>query len=300
MFKLILSSGLILLSSHVMAQDIPNFQKVIYGQDDRVEVDDFHDAKFRDFANSVAGRVSSYQLNPSLYDASSDSFNIMADTLSNAMNVCDGERFANQKVYSDCTGFLVGPKTLVTAGHCMTSEVDCDSFKWVFNYKADSKQIPSKDIYSCKKIIDHKMKYSLLGALITDTDRDFAVIELDREVEGATPLEFRTEGKIKVSDKVLVIGHPSGLPMKIANNARVAKTYGNTFKTELDTYGGNSGSPVFNEKTGLVEGILIQGAEDYIAQNGCFVSNHENGKKERVFKITKVKTIQDMKKKGEL
>lgn len=300
MLKKILSTGFILLSSQLFAQDLPEFQKVIYGSDDRVEVEDFHDAKFREFANSVAGRVSSYQLNPSMYDASTDSFNIMALSLSEAMNVCEDERFSDQKVLSDCSGFLIGPKTLITAGHCMTSESDCDSFKWVFGYKLDSKQIPAKNIYSCKNIIDQKMKYTILGALITDTDRDYAVIELDREVEGALPLEFRTSGKIKRSDKVLVIGHPSGLPMKIANNARVAKTYGNTFKTELDTYGGNSGSPVFNEETGLVEGILIQGAEDYIAKNGCYVSNHENGKKERVFKITKVKTIQDMKEKGEL
>lgn len=294
----------LIFSGQIFAQatkvQIEDFQKVIYGTDDRVEADDFHDVRFRDFSNSVSARVSSYLFNPATYDASTDAFNIMAQTLSDTMGVCSSERFASQKVYSDCTGFLVGKDILVTAGHCMTSTVDCAENKWVFGYKESSEQIPAQNIYGCAKVIDQKMKYSILGGLITDTDRDYAVIKLDRPVQNAKPLKFRTKGKIKISDKVVVIGHPSGLPMKIADNARVGKTFGNTFKTELDTYGGNSGSPVFNEETGLVEGILVQGAQDYVKAGDCYVSNHEKGKKERVFKITKVPAIQKMSKDGEL
>ncbi len=42
----------------------------------------------------------------------------------------------------------------------------------------------------------------------------------------------------------------------------------------LDTYGGNSGSAVFNAD-GLVEDILVRGARDYVLDvvNGCFRSN---------------------------
>jgi hypothetical protein len=31
--------------------------------------------------------------------------------------------------------------------------------------------------------------------------------------------------------------------------------------------------PVFNSKTGQVEGILVRGETDYIAMNGCNISN---------------------------
>ena len=41
----------------------------------------------------------------------------------------------------------------------------------------------------------------------------------------------------------------------------------------LDTYGGNSGSAVFNAKTGLVEGILVRGEQDYVQKGDCRVSN---------------------------
>lgn len=275
-------------------------QKVIYGHDDRVEVDDYFDARFRDFSNSVAGRVHTFNFTPMNYIAQTDSYFVIADTLSEAQNICPSERFSQQKMFTDCSGFLVGEDILVTAGHCMTNEYDCMAHKWVFGFKKDVEQIPADNIYGCSEIIEQKFKYSLLGTLLADNDEDFAVIKLDRKVTDATPLEFRTKGKIKAREKVIVIGHPSGLPMKIAGNAKVAKTLGNSFRTELDTYAGNSGSPVFNQKTGLVEGVLIQGAKDYVSVGECKVSNLEKGKKERVFKITKVDSIQKMKANGEL
>ena len=37
-----------------------------------------------------------------------------------------------------------------------------------------------------------------------------------------------------------------------------------TFMTNLDTFGGNSGSPVYNAKTHKVEGILVRGERDYV------------------------------------
>ena len=44
------------------------------------------------------------------------------------------------------------------------------------------------------------------------------------------------------------------------------------FSTDLDSYSGSSGSPVINVRTGLVEGILVRGQEDFIEKNGCSIS----------------------------
>ena len=44
------------------------------------------------------------------------------------------------------------------------------------------------------------------------------------------------------------------------------------FVANLDTYGGNSGSPVFNSDTHEVEGILVRGERDFVQAGGCTVS----------------------------
>jgi V8-like Glu-specific endopeptidase len=71
----------------------------------------------------------------------------------------------------------------------------------------------------------------------------------------------------------------------------------NYFTANLDTYAGNSGSPVFNKNTGKVEGIIIQGAEDffYNEENNCIKSqrrsNSHSESYEKVMRITKIPGI---------
>ena len=72
-----------------------------------------------------------------------------------------------------------------------------------------------------------------------------------------------------------VIGHPVGLPTKFADGANVRNNNNTSFFVcNLDTYGGNSGSPVFNSSTHELEGILVRGETDFIVtENGCRKSN---------------------------
>ena len=79
----------------------------------------------------------------------------------------------------------------------------------------------------------------------------------------------------QIGDPLVVIGHPAGLPLKVADGANVRSIglSGQHFVANLDTYGGNSGSAVLNGVTGDVEGILVRGEMDFIYQNGCRVSN---------------------------
>lgn len=262
--------------------------KVIYGQDDRVEVSEYGDALFREKAQSVAGMVSRYQLRS---EPGSSVFNFSKFmTLENTMNVCASERFADQVVLPSCTGFLVAPDTLVTARHCITSYEACRDNVWVFGYTNDKNEIQKEDVYSCRAVLGQRLTLGLFA------HKDYAVIKLDRPVKGRAPLKYRKKGRAGKGDQVLVIGHPSGLPLKIADNAVIMTSPLNTFRTNLDTYAGNSGSPVFNVKTGEVEGILIQGANDYVSSGmGCNVSarreNNRGDSKERVFRITRVKEL---------
>lgn len=102
---------------------------------------------------------------------------------------------------------------------------------------------------------------------------------MDRPVVGKTPLKFRTSGLVNSKDSLVVIGHPSGLPQKVAPGANIFRNNSTQsyFVTNLDTFGGNSGSAVFNERTGTIEGILVRGAKDYVKneETGCVMVNRE-------------------------
>jgi hypothetical protein len=278
--------------------------RLIYGKDDRYEVNEYKNEDFIEKAHSVAIRISKRRLSQNREDENSLNFPLI--TLKRAIpQLCTNERFYDQYSVGDCSGFLIGLSTLVTAGHCMMTEVDCAKHFWVFDFKLGTTEFSKNNVYSCKKIITQKYIYS-------DKEvSDYAVIELDREVTNRQPLSFRKFGRINFNTPLLVIGHPMGLPMKITDGARVTgmndiekehpfKSWWlklNYFTANLDTYGGNSGSPVFNKDSGDVEGILVKGAEDFVFNQdlGCKESRHLSNASinsyEKVMRITKVPGI---------
>lgn len=102
---------------------------------------------------------------------------------------------------------------------------------------------------------------------------DFALVRLDRTVNNHTPLKVRLNGSISTGTSVFVIGHPTGLPTKVTTGAKVRSTAPSEhFVTNLDTYGGNSGSAVFNARTGVIEGVLVRGDTDFTYAGSCVVS----------------------------
>ena len=230
--------------------------KVIYGVDDRLDIYQSANPMYKTLANSTAAMISTSQvvLRP---DGSSD---ILGTTLEQD-GICSDARFAKQMVAANCSGFLVGPDLLVTAGHCIETLDDCEAYAWVFGFgnkegENSSYNIPKKDIYTCTKIISR--------SLDSETMNDYALVQLDRKVEGRSALKFRKSGKISSKAGIVVIGHPSGLPTKIADGASVRSNKNKYFfQGTLDTFGGNSGSAVFDIKTGQVEGILVRGERDY-------------------------------------
>ncbi len=151
----------------------------------------------------------------------------------------------------------------------------------------------SKDnVYGCKEVISHKFE-SL-------SKEDYVLVRLDRKVLGRAPLAFRQTGKIALNTKLVVIGHPTGLPTKVADGAWVRENDKSAyFSANLDTFGGNSGSAVFDAETGIVEGILVRGENDYVYAPGktCKipqVCTDSGCMGEEVSRITTVKKISDL------
>ncbi|MBT4722177.1 MAG: trypsin-like peptidase domain-containing protein [Halobacteriovoraceae bacterium] len=242
--------------------------RIVYGQDNRVDLKNVRNQKIQELSKSIAGRISNYSYSTGSKNGHIAFEDILKLSDPNSMNVCSDQKFSNQPTVADCTGFLIADNILVTAGHCMTemgivvkneSSRGCLNNSWLFDYKVDSggeidlNNVKQSNIYGCKNVI--YAKYEPMD--------DFAIIELDRKVVGRRPLKLNKSKAPRKNTKIFVMGHPSGLPMKYADGAKIFDVKNAYFSTNLDTFGGNSGSPVFNAKTLMVEGILVRGDVDY-------------------------------------
>ncbi|WP_412469862.1 MULTISPECIES: trypsin-like serine peptidase [unclassified Halobacteriovorax] len=285
-FSLALLAAVFTVNFSTMAID-----KVVYGEDNRLDQFEVTDQ------NKLDAQMSTLAMIPKSKLTKKTENTYLADD--SKIELCDGERFNKQVDVADCSGFLVekdNKQYVVTAGHCMTSKSDCYDNFWVFDYskkspKDDARTILEKNVYSCKRIVAQRLGRT--------SGEDFAVIELNREVTDRKPLDYRKRDEIQKGEQVYVIGHPSGLPSKVADGAFVRKANEwFSFSTNLDTFSGNSGSAVFNEKTGLVEGILVRGDQDYNynPRKQCYEANncHMNGcGGEDVFRITRILFLRD-------
>jgi V8-like Glu-specific endopeptidase len=237
--------------------------KVIYGDDNRRDYFEVPDAAWKQRADATVALIRSASLDPA-----GAVTNIKTVAYGQGMGLCATEPFFEQETAAFCSGFLVAPDTIVTAGHCVRTQASCESTKFVFGFKmATSGQQPrsvsSDMVFNCSKLI-----HSVSAA----AGEDFAVVKLDRPVTHVSPLAYRTADKPAEGDPLVVIGHPAGLPLKVADGANVRKVNPEFMVANLDTYGGNSGSAVFNGVTGEIEGVLVRGEMDFVYQNGCRIS----------------------------
>ncbi|MAZ47976.1 MAG: peptidase [Halobacteriovoraceae bacterium] len=259
-----LSFLLVLLSTQVFAES--RSERIIYGVDNRVEPHQASELQQK-LSLSTAGMINRIKV----VEHGDHAF-LPPATIVNDMGLCPDEKFSEQPSSVVCSGFLVAPDLLVTAGHCIPNQARCDEVSWVFDYKIKKDDnradmmVPKSKIYKCAEVIEAKLEASPTGLV------DYALVKLDRVVDDREPLKYRTEGKIADGQEIFVIGHPSGLPTKVAGDAKVtSNSEANYFEANLDTFGGNSGSAVFNATTGIVEGILVRGAKDYVGDEvlGC-------------------------------
>ena len=289
LLKRCLSLSLSLFSTGTLAQNIP---KVVYGADNRVEVYEAPSSM-----QSVAARTAAMipidrlTLTVSETDSTLRTYSTRQSKLKDN-GICADDRFADQPTPGMCSGFLVGPDLIVTAGHCARSLTACQSNAWVFGFAMDQAtqsagmNIPAGQVYRCKELVNQKLN-SFEGS-------DHALIRLDRVVTGLTPLNLRTTGKIEDNTGIVVIGHPMGLPTKVSDGANVrTNVHPHYFVANLDTFGGNSGSAVFNTNDLSVEGILVRGETDYKynSAKGCqevFVCDDDKCRGEDVTRITDI------------
>lgn len=235
--------------------------KVIYGDDNRQLLSEFdleQDKLILENASVVFAQIPNWRITK----YNKDNFIVETKSLYDGLNYCHDEKFSSMPLVSACTAFLIGPDLIATAGHCLKDKYDCKNQTWVLDYNDTSElftglgqvSFKNENSYSCRELISHGQTTKL----------DYAIIKLDRTVMGRRPLKLREAGKVSSLEPLIVIGHPLGLPKVVTSDILIRdNSLPNFFKTNADVFSGNSGSPVIGIESGLVEGILIRGEDDF-------------------------------------
>ncbi len=249
---------------------------VIYGDDDRMDIYEVTDSDLQGLADSVVMLMDSADVFCSNGSCSLLNLQSLADwylsedPIGSGNPICIDERFIDQPTAGFCSGMVVGPDLIATAGHCIENQSDCQSTVFVFNYHMlDASTpvtiFPEDDVYYGLEIVAHSEDETGVWS------DDYAIVRVDRPIEGRQAVPIRRSGAVEDSGigELLVIGHPTGLPTKIDDGGHVTGGTGlDTFYTSTDSFHGNSGSGVFS-RDGLdgtrilLEGILVRGYHDH-------------------------------------
>ena len=259
-FSILLLFLIIIKTSIVKAAALPSFivPESVYSIDDRRFVDNFSKPKISELSQSVALIVDKDLVKKNIMSSLIQTRRL---TDKNGLNICPDELFATHFSVNSCTGFLISEDLLVSAGHCFMSEDDCANKNIIFNVRALNEvkkgyKVSSSSVFECKEI--------LKSVFDSEGDQDYSVIRLKQKAIDRKPLKIRSIGKIQKRDKVFMLGYPLGMALLQTGSAIVNDiSPEHSFKATLDSFEGNSGSPVFNTKTFEVEGILVRGEEDF-------------------------------------
>ena len=169
-----------------------------------------------------------------------------------------------------CSGALVAPNVVLTARHCVsktTESVQCPA-------PAGTRQVTSDRAPSSLKILVgddvSTAKAEALGkqVLTPDSDElcsnDIALIILDRDIQGITPLDVAHDGVAKGSHVTAVgfgkAGDDASAGTKLLRaHVKVLETSAAEFLVGESTCSGDSGGPALDETSGEIVGVVSRG-----------------------------------------
>ena len=234
-------------------------QAVVYGDDNRLDVYEHPDPIW---AQAALDQTVAIMDEWALILGDPDDIGIWAEFLQQAAGLCMDQIWLDQLSAADCSGTLIDTDLVLTAGHCVSGSTVFTSMRFVFNYAmadADTlNTITSDDVYSCVEILVQEETMEM----------DYAIVRLDRPVVGRSPAVVDASPlALAEGTGLVVMGCPTGLPIKIADDGYVRDGRPASldyFVSNLDTFGGNSGSGVYRADSRALVGILVRGDVDYL------------------------------------
>ena len=252
-------------STDAIVSEVRRLQQEAYRVDSRVDLHDVHAPDVLAAASRVVALVKTTRATET-----ASGWRLDGPRFKSEYGLAPGERFEDQPCCAFCSGVLVAPTMVATAAHCLPGlSIGAKNgalarivFVFGFDMLAPDTarlELPADRVYRGQRLVafDEDSK----------TRADWALVRLDRPVEGIEPARLRADGRIPDRDEVSVIGHPCGLPAKYAPGAHVRRNSDvEFFRADLDAFGGNSGAPIFG-KDWRLEGLLVRGAPDFVASD---------------------------------
>jgi V8-like Glu-specific endopeptidase len=192
-------------------------------------------------------------------------------------NICDDVPFIKQIAIGTCSGVLIKPNLVATAGHCVDKHIFAKT--WFFNYQ-NGDNLSFKKGYKIQRVvfkhfelikssfstsrstINRQRQQIGVGPLPPDVHdysnyRDIALLELESDVDGYIAFNINFTPFFS-GRKAISVGYPLGLSIKQNTNGslkEMASPYYMT--TNIETLQGNSGGPLFDLETGDLIAITV-------------------------------------------
>lgn len=239
---------------------------VIYGDDDRRDVYQFPDTTWADRATDFSVALIAAEF---IDESDPADVALVASALEEAYDLCAGANFGTQPAVARCSGTLVAPDLVLTAGQCI-DEVACASgdLRFVFDYYLNGAGSPENiasadDVYDCSQIVDRQFTGNL----------DYALVQLDRPVAGRTPADVRASvAPLADGNALYVHSFPLGVPLKLDSGGTVRDGRPlpvDYFVATTDTFSGSSGAGVFEQASGQLVGVIARGEADFVQSGDC-------------------------------